>query len=54
MKHKDLVNINRVIEFIHEYKDCGLQETGLLDDDRLLDVLNLLEDVRNELIIHIT
>tara|TARA_R110001592_G_scaffold142973_2_gene365358 strand:+ start:498 stop:662 length:165 start_codon:yes stop_codon:yes gene_type:complete len=54
MKHKDLVNVNRVIEFIHDNKNCGLQETGLLNDDNLLDVLNLLEDVRNELIIHIT
>jgi hypothetical protein len=53
MGYEDLANINRVIEFIHEYKNCGLQETGLLNDDKLLNVLNLLEDVRNEIVIHI-
>jgi|TARA_B100001094_G_scaffold293088_1_gene312719 hypothetical protein len=50
MGYEDLANINRVIEFIHEYKNCGLKESGKLDNFNLAETLALLEVVREELI----
>jgi len=50
MGYEDLANINRVIEFIHEYKNCGLKESGKLDNSNLAETLALLEVVREELI----
>ena len=50
MGYEDLANINRVIEFIHEYKNKGLKESGKLDNFNLTEVLALLEVVRQELI----
>ena len=49
-KYKDLANINRVIEFIQEYKNCGLQKSGRLDNFNLAETLALLELVREEII----
>ena len=50
MGYEDLANINRVIEFIHEYKNKGLQESGTLGNCNVTEVLILLEIVRQELI----
>jgi len=50
MGYEDLANVNRVIEFIHEYKNCGLKETGLVNDDSILDVLFGLENIRKEIV----
>jgi hypothetical protein len=50
MSYEDLANINRVIEFIHENKNNGLQESGRLDQEALKETLILLELVREEII----
>ena len=50
MGYEDLANINRVIEFIHEYKNNLLQESGRLDEESLKETLILLELVREEII----
>ena len=50
MRYEDLANINRVIEFIHEYKNNLLQESGRLHDSNIKETLALLEVVREELI----
>ena len=48
--YKDLININKVIEFIQENKNCGLQESGRLDKFNIAETLALLELVREEII----
>lgn len=48
--YEDLTNINRVIEFIQKNKNCGLQESGRLDNFNLAETLALLELVREEII----
>ena len=50
MSYEDLANINRVIEFIHENKNNGLQESGRLDKFNLAETLILLELVGEEII----
>ena len=47
---KDLINRNKVIEFIQEKKNCGLQESGRLDKFNIAETLALLELVREEII----
>ena len=49
MNYEDLANINRVIEFIHENKNNGLQESGRLHDSNIKETLALLEVVREEI-----
>jgi hypothetical protein len=50
MSYEDLAHINGVIEFIHKNKNCGLKESGKLDNFNLAETLALLEVVREEII----
>ena len=50
MGYEDLANINRVIEFIHEYKNCGLTDSGRLNNAGIKETLDFLEDIRQEII----
>jgi hypothetical protein len=50
MGYEDLANINRVIEFIHEYGKCSLKTTGHLDDKDIDEGLYFLENLRSEII----
>ena len=50
MGYEDLANINRVIEFIHEYKNCGLKESGRLNMTDIRESISYLEDIRQEVI----
>jgi hypothetical protein len=50
MGYEDLANINRVIEFIHEYKNKGLKESGRLNITDIREAVSYLEDIRQEVI----
>jgi hypothetical protein len=50
MGYEDLANVNRVIEFIHEYKNCGLKESGRLNDLNIGEAISYLEEIRQEII----
>ena len=50
MGYEDLANINRVIEFVHEYKKRGLKSSGQLDDKDIDEGLYFLENLRSGII----
>ena len=50
MGYEDLANINRVIEFIHEYKKCGLTGSGRLNNAGIEETLQFLEDIRRDIL----
>ena len=50
MKQKDLKNIDKVIEFIHKYKNCKLQSSGRLNNAGIEETLQFLEDIRLDIL----
>jgi len=47
MKQKDLKNIDKVIEFIHKYKHCGINK---LNNAAIEETLEFLERLREDIL----